>query len=97
LALRIWQKRAGDYPDKLSKLIGVNLDSLPVDPFSGKPLGYVQSSGQVLKHAGPNDTPLQTQVGSRLLYSVGPDGIDQQATVECNYGNGPGDWIFPLP
>jgi hypothetical protein len=97
LALKAWQVRAGEYPQELSELVGIDLDALPIDPFSGDAFGYVQSSGQVLKHAGPDDTPLQTQVGSRLLYSVGQDGIDQNATIECDHGRGRGDWIFLLP
>jgi hypothetical protein len=97
LALRIWQTRTGEYPHALGELVGVDLDTLPIDPFSGHSFGYVPSSGQVLKHAGPNDSPLEIQVGSRLLYSVGPDGVDQDATMECEYGRGHGDWIFLLP
>ena len=97
LAFRIWRIRVGEYPGALADLVGEELETLPIDPFSGRPFGYVVSTGQVLQHVGPNESALQTHVGSRLLYSVGPDGIDQNATLECNYGSGPGDWIFLLP
>lgn len=97
LALRAWQIRHGKYPETLGELVGHDLDALPLDPFSGRPFGYVRASGQVLRHAGPGESQYQTKADDWLLYSVGPDKIDQQASVECVYGSGSGDWIFLLP
>jgi hypothetical protein len=76
------------------------------DPYSGKPFGYVASHGQMLLPIGATEAltsasavrsdPRQKPAkGCRLLYSVGPDGVDDRA--ERNVGiDQKGDFVFPL-
>jgi hypothetical protein len=77
-----------------------------VDPYSGKRFGYVASQGQTLLPIGtteslssPNTrrftTPLESTEGYRLLYSVGPDGVDNMAERNVAFDQ-QGDLIFPL-
>jgi hypothetical protein len=40
LALELCRARHGGYPDRLEALVPAVLDSLPLDPFTGKPFGY---------------------------------------------------------
>lgn len=66
LALEIWRRRhAGEPPAKLDDLEPQILSELPVDVFTGKPLGY-----KVL-------APGSDAAGRRyLVYSFGSDGVD---------------------
>ena len=80
LALRAWQlKHGGEFPKSLDALVPEELPNLPNDPYSGRPFGYLPPTdrravaplryalmpGQGREHA--------LTLGSRLLYSVGPD------------------------
>ncbi len=106
LALRLWQAEHGTYPDSLSRLVPSVLPSLPLDPYSGRPFGYVASTGQELlpleevgKGGMGDETQLShTRPGQMLLYSVGPDGSDDGASRNFELRQEwPGDYIFPLP
>ena len=47
LALRAWQlKHGGQFPKSLDALVPGELPSLPDDPYSGQPFGYVRSHWQ---------------------------------------------------
>ncbi len=49
LALRAWQLRhGGQFPDRLDALVPEELPSLPDDPYTGLPFGYIRSEGQIL-------------------------------------------------
>ena len=46
LAIREWQlKHGGQFPQSLDALVPEELPSLPGDPYSGRPFGYVRSHG----------------------------------------------------
>ncbi len=63
LALERHREEAGSYPDELAGLVPRYLARLPADPFRpDAPPAY----------AGPPGNP-----EGRILYSLGPDGIDQ--------------------
>ncbi len=107
LALRVWQLRHdGRLPEKLQDLVTSGLlDELPADPYTpGHHFGYVRSSGQELLPLGElgplrqgfgDFSGVRSSLGSRLLYSVGPDRQDDGArTNETNTGLG--DLVFPL-
>jgi hypothetical protein len=65
VALERYKSARGGYPDSLAALLSTShVYSLPVDPFSGKPLGYRRTAE------------------GYLLYSVGPDRLDQKGEVE---------------
>jgi hypothetical protein len=100
LALRAHQVEHGTYPNALIELEGQHLDKLPTDPFSGKPFGYVLSTGQEISSYTITlpHKPYQTRPGQLLLYSVGPDQIDHGGTIDWGfYWNRPADWLFPVP
>ena len=89
LAIRSWQlKHDGRFPENLEALVPGELPSLPLDPYSGQPFGYIRSGGAGLLPldlalAGVQTTSESTLIkpppGSWLLYSVG---IDLAATAE---------------
>ena len=96
MAVRAWQLRhGGRFPDRLEDLVPDELPSLPNDPYAGKPFGYLtyEQFRRTATHASPG-TPAAR--GSRILYSVGPDGQDDHgvsfapASVDISF------WIPPL-
>jgi hypothetical protein len=106
LALRDYQlKHAGKLPDSLLELVtSGELDQLPADPYSGRHFGYVKSTGQDVLPLGDLEpfsnlqkaAELISTEGLWLLYSIGPDRRDNQATQIESVGNPTGDMIFPL-
>lgn len=55
VALRLFEIRHGEYPDKLGSLVPEFLDKLPVDPFSGKEYVYrKEGKGFILYSLGDN-------------------------------------------
>jgi hypothetical protein len=55
LAVHARHADTGKYPDKLDELVPRELDAVPVDPFSGHPLGYtVKGEAYVLYSIGPD-------------------------------------------
>ncbi len=104
LALRWWQlDHGGEYPGALGDLVPARLDRLPLDPYSGRPFGYVRSEGQkaqppMSNDYGPSSDLRPTRPGQRLLYSIGPDGVDDGGKVPFELlRGGRGDLIYPLP
>ena len=82
LALELFKLREGRYPDSLDELLPVDLAELPRDPFGrgGAPLVYAQTRG------GPE---------LRLLYSVGPDRLDQRGSP-FDPVDRRGDLVYPV-
>ncbi|MEE2830448.1 MAG: hypothetical protein VX498_14765 [Myxococcota bacterium] len=82
LALEAFRAQKGSYPQSLSALVPEHLEALPDDPFdsSGAPLRY-RSQG--------------TEQGSIVLYSVGPDGIDDGGVAQEPV-HGRGDLLYPV-
>ena len=79
LALRAFHLEHGAYPPKLQALCPRYLARIPADPFQpASPLRYklVQTGAQ-----SSNPMPY-------LLYSVGPDGLDQRGSA-IRHGSGP--------
>lgn len=80
------------------------LESLPADPYSGRFFGYVKSTGQDVLPLGDLDPFSNLQKASEsisteglwLLYSIGPDRRDDQATQTESAGIATGDVVFPL-
>ncbi|MCX6991889.1 MAG: hypothetical protein NT011_01975 [Kiritimatiellaeota bacterium] len=55
LALKLFEQKNGAYPDTLNKLAPEFLDTIPVDPFTGKALIYRKAkAGFILYSLGPN-------------------------------------------
>ncbi len=51
IALEIYRKRHGGYPDELAALVPGILPRMPLDPFDGKPLRYVNSPDRVVVYS----------------------------------------------
>ena len=65
LAIERFHAATGDYPAQLADLAPRFLDPMPLDPWSGKPYGYIRVD------------PKQDRLGrSYLVYSVGSDRTD---------------------
>ena len=81
-ALEAFRAQEGRYPKSLDVLVPEHLANLPGDPFdsSGAPLLYRSRGGEQ---------------GSIVLYSVGPDGIDDGG-VPQEPVHGRGDLLYPV-
>jgi hypothetical protein len=114
LALRRWQLRhGGRLPEYFPALVPSELAELPPDPYSGGTFGYIRSKGQALPPLEaedllvkvlPPEYPRPTRPGQWLLYSVGPDRMDNQASWDPGVDRrwsvstaSSGDITFPLP
>jgi len=105
IALCAWQLRhGGQFPDRLDALVPEELPSLPTDPYSGRPFGYVRSDGHVVPPPrfalGTVPGELQAPAkGSWLLYSVGPDGHDDGGITfkDNDHRSQPMDIVFAIP
>lgn len=104
LAIRSWQfGHDGEPPGTLEDLVPAELDRLPVDPFSGRPFGYVRSEGQplrppILPDGGPLTDRRPTRPGQPLIYSVGPDRKDDRGMIPFKFSSGGrGDLVYPVP
>ena len=107
LELRLWQaQHGGRLPESLDEIESDDLaiHEAMVDPFakSVERFGYIRSEGQSLPTLEPlrpdslarRDQPQPTD-GYMLLYSIGPDGRDNQAAFSVRFP-GEGDIIFPI-
>jgi hypothetical protein len=108
LALRAWQLwHDGRLPDRLEDLVPSELDRLPDDPHRpGVPFRYVPrdqlppGGGTWLSewNASGEWTDARPNPGGRLLYSVGPDGVDSNGAISpYSQPAFNGDVVFPIP
>ena len=73
LALQIWYREHGEFPDSLEPLVGGLLESLPGDPFGkGEPIRYRRETD-----ASQGAT----------IWSIGDDEVDNDGRVDINKGN----------
>jgi hypothetical protein len=84
LALQLYAREHGAFPETLAPLVGAPLEEIPADPFGhGEPLRYRRAAD-----------------GSAVLWSIGPDGVDDGARVNLLTTPGPpgasGDLALPL-
>ena len=97
-ALVAWKlDHAGEYPSTLEALVPGLLDKLPLDPFSGRPFGYLRSREERVASPVFND-PRPARPGQPLLYSVGPDRKDDggKATSDI-FQPIIGDYVYVIP
>ena len=102
VAIEAWKiGHDGEYPKTLEALVPGLLVRLPLDPYSGKPFGYVRSEGQPV--GSPFLSGLDTEgrlritkVGQPLLYSVGPNLSDERGRAILN-SNQVSDIVFAIP
>jgi hypothetical protein len=109
VALRIWQlEHGGRYPETLDALVPDLLPALPPDPYSGRPFRYRPAHHQPVLPLGldglrgglvgePTLFEL-SRPGQWLLYSVGPDRVDDGGSFSSGDNRViPRDVIFALP
>jgi hypothetical protein len=88
VALERYRLAHGAYPDGLGRLVPEFLASVPVDAYSGGPLGYRLARGAPAGGANAAEGAVEGQaapdLGGRgyLLYSVGPDLVDDGGRVD---------------
>ena len=104
VAIRAWRfEHDGKDPETLGTLVPGLLDRLPLDPYSGKPFGYIRSEGQpvrapIMSDFGPSSVLRPSRVGQRLLYSVGPDRKDDGGKAAYIFTKmNEGDYLFAVP
>ncbi len=89
LALRGWQLRhGGQFPERLDALVPEELPSLPDDPYTGRPFGYIRSEGQVL---------LSLRDTLRCWLSSGSGGVVRSnlfGSFEPSWKPTPGYWLL---
>jgi hypothetical protein len=89
LALRAWQLRHdGRMPERLDQLVPEELPSLPDDPYTGRPFGYIPSDGQILNS-------LRNTLGTGLSHTAGSGARSTFSVrdVPSWYGT-PGRWLL---
>jgi hypothetical protein len=102
LAIRAWQYRhQGQFPTSLDALMPTELPTLPVDPYSGRPFGYILAVGQEVSplRSTVNGAQVKSQApapGSWLLYSVGPNGRDDRG-ISFDQRGSLLDIVFAIP
>lgn len=104
VAIRVWRLDHGENDNEtLEALVPGLLDRLPLDPYSGRPFGYVKSAGQsvrppIASDFGPPSSLRPTRPGQWLLYSVGPDKRDDGGKAAYSYTKmNEGDYLFAVP
>jgi hypothetical protein len=56
LACKIYKNETGHYPESLDVLVPKPMDTMPIDPFTGKPLAYkLQDGGVLIYSVGSNE------------------------------------------
>ena len=76
LGLKLFKQKNGAYPDTLDKLAPEFLDTIPVDPFTGKALIYRKAdAGFILYSLGPNQqddngTPPPPKRDDKVPYDI---------------------------
>ncbi|MHB1560495.1 MAG: hypothetical protein ACYC61_23835, partial [Isosphaeraceae bacterium] len=100
MAMRSWLLgHDGKFPAKLEDLVPSELPALPLDPFMGKPFDYTTLARSLELRSRPQDWhPPAWPSETRLIYSTGPDGRDDQGLfIVPGQTNGNGnDLVFPV-
>jgi hypothetical protein len=83
-ALALYHAEQGKPAAALTNLVPRYLPQLPLDPFSGQAFGYRTSGGEMLfwPDARGIPEPVTIPPGQALLWSVGPDLVDQGGTKQ---------------
>lgn len=72
LALQIWHRGHGEFPESLEALVGSVLETLPIDPFGkGEPIRYRR----------------EADAASAKIWSIGEDGIDNDGVADPSSSN----------
>jgi hypothetical protein len=83
-ALALYHAEQGKPAAALTDLVPRYLPVLPLDPFSGRAFGYRRSGGEILVWPDARGVPEPVSIppGRAVLWSVGPDLVDQGGTKQ---------------
>ena len=82
LALQLWHRRHGAFPESLNALTGGILEEVPADPYGrGEPIRYRRDP------SSPHRA---------ILWTIGFDRKDDQAQKRSEWGQKQGDWVVEL-
>jgi hypothetical protein len=110
IALEVFRRRHGRWPETLAELTPSMLPALPIDRFDGLPLRYVMKDGKPMLYSVGTDREdaggVQPQAG--LTYAnmwLSPKEVEERKNYKQNISDGrsvtywDGDWILwpPLP
>jgi ABC-2 family transporter protein len=105
LRLRVYQaEHDGNLPRGLALIEPPVTGREITDPYSGVAFDYIRSNGQILAPLGHFE-PLATRSanedlvstkGCMLLFSVGPDFLNNYASVNDTFDDKQGDIVFPI-
>jgi ABC-type transport system involved in multi-copper enzyme maturation permease subunit len=100
MAIRAWQlEHDGQFPPRLENLVPSELSALPLDPYSGRPFHFLDASQSPIAPAQTwleSFKPTTWPQGTRLLYSVGQNQIDELG-LQAPPGWMKGDILFGVP
>ena len=97
IALRRWYgTHANPPPDIATMCREAGLPEAPRDFFAEGPLRMATFAAETpIQHRHQQD--LKALAGETVIYSVGPDGVDDKALKDYGFApNSPGDWLFRL-
>jgi hypothetical protein len=111
LAVRLYQILDGRMPENLGELVAAGyLPFVPPDPFDAQPFRYRVSTGETLAQSartagigrpfGPGEMVVAVAPGQAVIWSVGPDGLDQggrQLPLLPGGATRQEDWVFLVP
>jgi hypothetical protein len=100
IALTMWKRRHGQWPERLDQLVPELLPAVPPDRADGKPLRYAVREGQAVVYSigqdRDDDAGRPTVVPDRAIISpFGPVSVEQQKAFEGSDDDG--DWILWPP
>jgi hypothetical protein len=84
-ALALYHAEQGKPAASLTDLVPRYLPLLPLDPFNGRSFGYRKSVGEILVWPDTRGIPESVSIppGRGVLWSVGPDLVDQGGTKQA--------------
>ncbi len=92
VAVILYGRRAGEYPDSLEQLVPDIVSALPTDPYDGRPIRYAKGGEAIIGgqlHFNP-------EYAERVaVYSIGEDLTDDGGSEEWGEGR-PEDTIFAV-
>ncbi len=96
VALRRWYGTHSNPPPDIATLCrAAGLTDVPRDYFSDGPLRIISFATETpIQHRFQKD--LKAVAGETIIYSVGPDGVDDKASKDWAYVGAEGDFLFRL-
>ncbi len=99
IALVLWHRKHGDWPERLDQMVPDLLPTVPPDRFDGRPLRYVVRDGQPIVYSigrDRDDDGGDPTDGPPIIYY---DGLSAAQLASRRHGRTPddGDWVLWPP